>query len=63
MKILSWNVNGLRTLPIEKDLNCTLSSLDADLIAIQETKVTRELSAVVGLKLTLHLFSNLHERI
>ncbi|XP_075705686.1 DNA-(apurinic or apyrimidinic site) endonuclease 2 [Rhinoderma darwinii] len=41
MKIVSWNINGIRATRIElKDI---LDSLDADIICLQETKVTRDL--------------------
>ena len=38
MKILTWNINGIRA--IKGDLKYLLESLDADVICIQETKVT-----------------------
>ncbi|KAK7085169.1 DNA-(apurinic or apyrimidinic site) lyase 2 [Halocaridina rubra] len=40
-RILSWNVNGLRSL--KKDIKDLLSSLEADVICFQETKVTRNM--------------------
>ena len=40
MRILSWNINGLRSL--KGDLNQRLKDLNADIICLQETKVTRE---------------------
>lgn len=40
MKIISWNVNGLRTV-IKSDLKTFLDDLDADIICLQETKLSR----------------------
>ena len=42
MKILTWNINGIRAARREKSLKDILDSLDADVICLQETKVTRE---------------------
>ena len=39
MKILSWNINGIRASKV--DLKKLFDSLDADVICLQETKVTR----------------------
>ena len=39
MKILSWNINGIRASKI--NLKKLFDSLDADIICLQETKVTR----------------------
>ncbi|XP_076362611.1 DNA-(apurinic or apyrimidinic site) endonuclease 2-like isoform X2 [Tachypleus tridentatus] len=41
MKILSWNINGLRTL--KRPLKETLDSFNADIICFQETKISRTL--------------------
>ncbi|KAG8447790.1 hypothetical protein GDO86_015049 [Hymenochirus boettgeri] len=41
MKIVSWNINGIRA--TRSGLKETLDSLDADIICLQETKVTRDL--------------------
>lgn len=40
MKILTWNINGIRSLP--KKLNSTLEFLNADIVCFQETKITRD---------------------
>ena len=42
MKIVSWNVNGLRAVlkNIEKGLKTFLDDLQADIICLQETKAT-----------------------
>ncbi|XP_033746043.1 DNA-(apurinic or apyrimidinic site) lyase 2-like [Pecten maximus] len=40
MKILSWNINGIRASKI--NLKTLFDSLDADVICLQETKVTRD---------------------
>ncbi|XP_050714582.1 DNA-(apurinic or apyrimidinic site) endonuclease 2-like isoform X1 [Eriocheir sinensis] len=41
LKILSWNINGLRS--VKPNLKEFLTSLDADIICLQETKVTRDM--------------------
>lgn len=38
MKLVTWNINGIRSF----DWKETLKSLDADIVCIQETKVTRD---------------------
>ena len=40
MKILSWNINGIRA--NKRSLKKLFNSLDADVICLQETKVTRK---------------------
>lgn len=41
MKIVTWNINGIRT--FRNGIKKTLDSFDADIICVQETKVTRDL--------------------
>ncbi|TTH08277.1 DNA-(apurinic or apyrimidinic site) lyase 2 [Bagarius yarrelli] len=41
MKIISWNINGIRT--FKNGIKSALDALDADVICVQETKVTRDL--------------------
>uniref|UniRef100_A0AAV2M029 DNA-(apurinic or apyrimidinic site) endonuclease n=1 Tax=Knipowitschia caucasica TaxID=637954 RepID=A0AAV2M029_KNICA len=41
MKIVTWNINGIRT--FRSGIKHALDSLDADIICVQETKVTRDL--------------------
>ncbi|KAM4610235.1 DNA-(apurinic or apyrimidinic site) endonuclease 2 [Polymixia lowei] len=41
MKIVTWNINGIRT--FKGGIKKALDSLDADIICVQETKVTRDL--------------------
>ena len=38
MKLVSWNVNGLRAI-MKKDFESSVRRLDADILAIQETKL------------------------
>lgn len=38
MKLVSWNVNGLRAV-MKKDFQASVGRLDADILAIQETKL------------------------
>ncbi len=52
IKLVSWNVNGLRAI-IKKGFTDTLAAVDADIFAIQETKLqghqrTEEMTAVPG---------------
>ena len=42
MKILTWNINGIRAASRGKTLKQLLDSLEADIICLQETKVTRK---------------------
>ena len=42
MKIVTWNINGIRASNREIPLKKLLDSLEADIICLQETKVTRE---------------------
>ena len=42
MKILTWNINGIRGARRDKSLKVILDSLEADVICLQETKVTRK---------------------
>ena len=41
MKIVTWNVNGIRS--FDNKWKDTICSLDADIICVQETKVTRKI--------------------
>ncbi|XP_014827888.1 PREDICTED: DNA-(apurinic or apyrimidinic site) lyase 2 [Poecilia mexicana] len=41
MKLVTWNINGIRT--FKSGIKKALDSLDADIICVQETKVTRDL--------------------
>ncbi|KAF7240056.1 Exodeoxyribonuclease [Varanus komodoensis] len=41
MKLLSWNVNGLRAAVVSGGLKQLLDLLGADIICLQETKITR----------------------
>ncbi|CAL8319341.1 unnamed protein product [Merluccius merluccius] len=41
MKIVTWNINGIRA--FKGGIKQALDSLDADIICVQETKVTRDL--------------------
>lgn len=42
MKILTWNINGIRAARRDKSLKAILDSLEAEVICLQETKVTRK---------------------
>jgi len=41
MKIISWNVNGIRAI-VQKDFFSSLEQLNADIICLQETKATED---------------------
>ncbi|KRK80300.1 exodeoxyribonuclease III [Companilactobacillus nodensis] len=41
MKLISWNVNGLRAV-VKKDFQSIVDQLDADVISIQETKLHQD---------------------
>ena len=38
MKLISWNVNGLRAC-LKKDFMASFTALDADIFCLQETKL------------------------
>ena len=40
MRILTWNINGIRSVKKEQSLKELFESLDCDIICLQETKVT-----------------------
>ena len=42
MKILTWNINGIRAAGRGRSMKDILDFLEADVICLQETKVTRE---------------------
>lgn len=39
-KIVTWNINGIRS--SQQDLKQLFDSLEADIICLQETKITRK---------------------
>ncbi|MFZ5570527.1 MAG: exodeoxyribonuclease III [Thermodesulfobacteriota bacterium] len=52
VKLVSWNVNGLRAV-MKKDFLASIAALDADIVAIQETKLqeaqlTEDLKSIPG---------------
>lgn len=52
IRLVSWNVNGLRAV-LKKDFHRSVAKLDADILALQETKIqvdqlTSEMTAVYG---------------
>lgn len=64
LRVVSWNVNGIRSplqgVVYEEPSNCAamavgriLDKLDADIVCLQETKVTRERSRIQDLYHTL----------
>lgn len=42
MKIVSWNINGLRAI-IEKDFKSSIEKFDADILCLQETRANQDL--------------------
>lgn len=55
MKILSWNVNGLRAC-IKNGFLGTINDLDTDIVCVQEVKATEEQMADVEFG-AYHFFS------
>ncbi|GFR81117.1 DNA-(apurinic or apyrimidinic site) lyase [Elysia marginata] len=43
MRILTWNINGIRAVTGKTGVKKMLDSLNADLVCLQETKVTRDM--------------------
>eukprot|EP00794_Sanderia_malayensis_P006263 gene6263-6983_t len=43
MKILTWNINGIRAASKDRPIKNVLDALDADIICLQETKITRDM--------------------
>ena len=54
MKLISWNVNGIRAI-MKKDFQKSIKELDADVLCIQETKANTE-----QVKITLELLNGYH---
>lgn len=54
MKLISWNVNGVRAI-VKKDFLTTVKTLDADILCFQETKASTEQA-----KITLDLIDGYH---
>lgn len=62
MKIISWNVNGIRAV-VKKDFFASLKSMNPDILCLQETKaqdhqVSETLASING----YHIFSNSAEK-
>lgn len=43
LRIVTWNVNGLKRISLLKPLGQWLNELQADILCVQETKITREM--------------------
>ena len=58
MKIVSWNVNGIRAI-LKKDFIPSLNAMSPDILCLQETKAQKEEveSALIEIK-DFHLYSN-----
>jgi exodeoxyribonuclease III len=54
MKLISWNVNGIRAI-VKKEFLTAIKTLDADILCFQETKASAEQA-----KITLELLSGYH---
>ena len=61
MKLISWNVNGIRAI-VGKDFAENVAKLNADVICIQETKAQDDQVKTVISDLGYHLFANSAER-
>lgn len=58
MKIISWNVNGIRAI-MKKDFKSSIKSLDAEILCFQETKAnTEQVKVVMELIDGYHIFAN-----
>ena len=42
MKIISWNVNGIRAIEKKGDLDFMIAEQDPDVLLLQETKANRD---------------------
>lgn len=62
MKIVSWNVNGIRAI-LKKDFKTSINAMSPDILCLQETKAQDEevASALKDFK-KFHLFSNSAEK-
>ena len=54
MKLISWNVNGIRAI-VKKEFLTAIKTLDADILCFQETKASAEQA-----KITLELLNGYH---
>lgn len=58
MKIVSWNVNGVRAI-MKKDFQKSVAALDADILCLQETKAnTEQVKTAVALLEGYHVYAN-----
>ena len=58
MKLVSWNVNGIRAI-MKKDFPQSIKNLDADIICLQETKAnTEQVKIALQLINGYHVFAN-----
>ncbi len=62
MRIVSWNVNGIRAI-IKKDFQKNLKELEFDIVCLQETKAQEdEVAKALSIFPELHLYSNSAEK-
>lgn len=61
MKLISWNLNGIRAVA-KKGLDEIITSFEADIICFQETKATVEQVKEVLVNQPYHIFANEAER-
>lgn len=57
MKIISWNVNGVRAL-LKKGLEEKLKEIDADIVCLQETKISQDVLEGMEIAPDLYPFQN-----
>jgi len=58
MKLISWNINGVRAI-VKKDFYATVKELNADVLCLQETKAQdNEVAKALEPLTDYHLFSN-----
>lgn len=62
MKIISWNINGIRAIA-KKDFYTSVESMDADIFCLQETKANEEeLNRSIKPLENYHVYSNSSEK-
>lgn len=58
MKIISWNVNGIRAI-VKKDFNASIKKMNPDVLCLQETKAQdEEVAAALSVFKNFNLYSN-----
>ncbi|MDR2735766.1 MAG: exodeoxyribonuclease III [Puniceicoccales bacterium] len=61
MRIVSWNVNGLRSI-LKKDFSGAVSFLKPDILCLQETRVNQEAIATIDFECSNLMFNNANRK-